>query len=108
MARGAGCLNWARPDLWGPGVGNRPGLPDRGGLGLAYLLPALSGADRSGPDPGLERPVGIRVVNHVVIDLQLSRWPEVFARRLGMDAEKRPENQANPTMQMCEYIRPPT
>ena len=47
MARGAGCLNWASPDLWGAGVGNRPGLPDRGGLGLAYLLPALSSAGAS-------------------------------------------------------------
>ena len=37
MARGAGCLNWASPDLWGAEVGNRPGLPDRGRLGLAYL-----------------------------------------------------------------------
>ena len=35
MARGAGCLNWASPDLWGAEVGNRPGLPDRGGLGSA-------------------------------------------------------------------------
>ena len=31
MARGAGCLNRARPDLWGAEVGNRPGLPDRRG-----------------------------------------------------------------------------
>ena len=29
MARGAGCLNRARPDLWGAEVGNHPGLPDR-------------------------------------------------------------------------------
>jgi endo-1,4-beta-xylanase len=33
MARGAGCLNWASPDLWGAEVGNCPGLPDRGGGG---------------------------------------------------------------------------
>jgi len=26
-ARGAGCVNRARPDLWGPRVGNCPGLP---------------------------------------------------------------------------------
>src|SRR5512135_851603 len=51
MARGAGCLNWARPDLWGAEVGNCPGLPDRGGLGLAYLLPALSGAGASIASP---------------------------------------------------------
>src|SRR5512140_2050991 len=51
MARGAGCLNWARPDLWGAEVGNRPGLPDRGGLGLAYLLPALSVAGASIASP---------------------------------------------------------
>ncbi|MCP4602822.1 MAG: hypothetical protein GY847_20280 [Proteobacteria bacterium] len=28
MMRGAGCLNWARPDLWEAGEGNFPGLPD--------------------------------------------------------------------------------
>ena len=28
MSRGAGCGNSARPDLWGAGVGNCPGLPD--------------------------------------------------------------------------------
>ena len=51
MARGAGCLNWARPDLWGAEVGNRPGLPDRGGLGSAYLFPALSSAGASLASP---------------------------------------------------------
>lgn len=29
MIRGAGCLNRARPDLWGARVSNHPGLPDR-------------------------------------------------------------------------------
>jgi hypothetical protein len=43
MARGAGCLNWARPDLWGAEVGNCPGLPDRGSLGSAYLFPGPFG-----------------------------------------------------------------
>jgi hypothetical protein len=28
LIRGAGCLNWARPDLREPGAGNRPGPPD--------------------------------------------------------------------------------
>jgi len=28
MMRGAGCGKPARPDLWGPWAGNRPGLPD--------------------------------------------------------------------------------
>jgi hypothetical protein len=28
MIRGAGCANRARPDLWGAGEGNLPGLPD--------------------------------------------------------------------------------
>src|SRR3954463_7637698 len=39
MARGAGCLNWARPDLGGAEVGNCPGLPDRGGLGRGLFSP---------------------------------------------------------------------
>jgi len=33
MVGRAGCLNSACPDLWGAGVGNRPGLPDRGDRG---------------------------------------------------------------------------
>jgi hypothetical protein len=28
MIRGAGCGNPTSPDLWGPRVGNHPGLPD--------------------------------------------------------------------------------
>ena len=28
MIRRAGCVNCARPDLWGAGEGNFPGLPD--------------------------------------------------------------------------------
>ena len=28
VSRGAGCVNRARPDLWGPGAGDRPRLPD--------------------------------------------------------------------------------
>jgi hypothetical protein len=28
MIRGAGCVNRARPDLWEPEAGNRPGPPD--------------------------------------------------------------------------------
>jgi hypothetical protein len=35
VARRAGCRNWACPDPWGPGVGDHPGLPDRGGVGWA-------------------------------------------------------------------------
>jgi hypothetical protein len=27
LTRGTGCLNWARPGLWGFRVGNRPVLP---------------------------------------------------------------------------------
>ena len=27
IIRGAGCLSWARPDLWEPRVGNRPRPP---------------------------------------------------------------------------------
>ena len=27
LIRGAGCVNRARPDLWGTRVGNHPGLP---------------------------------------------------------------------------------
>jgi hypothetical protein len=34
MSRGAGCGNSACPDLWGAGVGNCPGLPDRYDSGI--------------------------------------------------------------------------
>src|SRR5687767_7050979 len=71
MARGAGCLNWARPDPWGAGAGNCPGLPDmlkksgllalhRGGETFADLggLEALKSFCSRALRPG--RPAGAR------------------------------------------------
>ena len=53
MARGAGCLNWASPDLWGAEVGNRPGLPDRGGSKLRFHSPLVEPGLADFPHPAL-------------------------------------------------------
>ena len=42
MVRGAGCVNRARPDLWEPRAGNRPGPPDFSALRCSGLLTAGS------------------------------------------------------------------
>src|SRR5512135_1274214 len=52
MARGAGCVNYARPDPWGPEAGNRPGLPDQVGVFLVGVTPAGAAL----LDPRLYRP----------------------------------------------------
>src|SRR5512135_2257237 len=42
--------------------------------------------------------------NLALISNNLSRWSEVFAQRLWLDAEERPENQATPSRQTCENL----
>src|SRR3954466_10549284 len=39
MTQRAGCLSWARPAPWGPGVGNHPGLPDHPQVCLVSIEP---------------------------------------------------------------------
>ena len=47
VSRGAGCVNRARPDLWGAEVGNYPGLPDWADHGFKNKIEG-EGQGRSG------------------------------------------------------------
>src|SRR5262245_48819112 len=75
MARGAGCLNRARPDLWGAEVGNRPGLPDRGSLGLNGTCAALNSLSSNAFGPRGGAPVTAGTSSHAASGPAARRGP---------------------------------